>query len=95
MAAAFALDRCVERIRAAAGRPDLEVEILATSSFAFSAQVASRWHVGRAFLVGDAAHRMTPRGGRGMNTAIADGLDLGWKLASVVRGLAGEALLDS
>ncbi len=95
MAAAFALDRCVERIRAAAGRPELTVEILATSSFAFSAQVASHWYVGRAFLVGDAAHRMTPRGGRGMNTAIADGLDLGWKLAWVLRGLAGEALLET
>ena len=50
---------------------------------------------GRAFLVGDAAHRMTPRGGRGMNTAIADAYDLSWKLAWVCRGLADPALLDT
>ena len=37
---------------------------------------------------------MTPRGGRGMNTAIADAYDLGWRLAWLVRGLAGAALLD-
>lgn len=92
---AFPLDRCLALIREAAGRPDLDVELLATSVFAFAAQVATRWRVGRAFLVGDAAHRMTPRGGRGMNTAIADGHDLGWKLAWVVRGLAGAALLDA
>jgi hypothetical protein len=91
----FPPERCVAMIRAAAGRPDLGVEILATNTFAFSAQVAERWRAGRAFLVGDAAHRMTPRGGRGMNTAIADAFDLGWKLAWVVRGLAAPALLDT
>jgi 2-polyprenyl-6-methoxyphenol hydroxylase-like FAD-dependent oxidoreductase len=95
LAAAFSLDACVARVRAAAGRPELPVEILATGAFAFSAQTASRLRDGRAFLVGDAAHRMTPRGGRGMNTAIADGLDLGWKLAWVSRGLADPALLDT
>ena len=47
------------------------------------------------FLVGDAAHRVTPRGGTGMNTAIADGYDLGWKLGWVLRGWAGRELLDS
>jgi putative polyketide hydroxylase len=38
---------------------------------------------------------MTPRGGRGMNTAIADAYDLSWKLAWTVRGLAGDGLLES
>jgi putative polyketide hydroxylase len=47
------------------------------------------------FLVGDAAHRVTPRGGTGMNTAIHDGYDLGWKLAWVLRGWAEPELLDS
>jgi putative polyketide hydroxylase len=95
VSAAFPLARCEALIREAAGRPDMEVELLATSTFAFAAQVAERWRDGRVFLVGDAAHRMTPRGGRGMNTAIADGHDLGWKLGAVVRGHAGPGLLDS
>ena len=48
---------------------------------------------GRVFLVGDAAHRTTPRGATGMNTGIADGHNLGWKLGWAARGLAGESLL--
>ena len=93
--AAFPLDRCVALVREAGGDPDLEVEILAIGSFAFSAQVAARSRDGRVFLVGDANHRMTPRGGRGMNTANHDANDLGWKLAWVMCGLAGPALLDT
>lgn len=93
--AAFPPERCIELIRAAAGVADLPVELLASNAFAFSAQVAARARDGRVFLVGDAVHRMTPRGGRGMNTAIADAFDLGWKLAWACRGLAGSELLDS
>lgn len=93
--AAFPPERCVALIRAAAGRSDLPVEVLATSSFAFSAQVASRMRDGRAFLVGDAAHRVTPRGGTGMNTAVHDAHDLGWKLAWVLQHWADADLLDS
>lgn len=93
--AAFPPERCIELVREAAARPDLEVEIVATNAFAFSAQVAARMRVGRVFLVGDSAHRMTPRGGRGMNTAIADAFDLAWKLAWVCRGIAGVPLLDT
>src|SRR5262249_4700076 len=50
---------------------------------------------GRTFLIGDAAHRVTPRGGTGMNTAIHDGHDLGWKLAWVARGWGADGLLES
>jgi 2-polyprenyl-6-methoxyphenol hydroxylase-like FAD-dependent oxidoreductase len=95
VAAMFPPARCVALIREATGRPDLDVELLATSAFVFSAQTAERWRDGRVFLVGDAAHRMTPRGGRGMNTAIADAFDLSWKLAYAVRGIAGPGLLET
>ena len=47
------------------------------------------------FLAGDAAHVHSPAGGQGMNTGIQDAWNLGWKLALVARGLAGETLLDT
>jgi 2-polyprenyl-6-methoxyphenol hydroxylase-like FAD-dependent oxidoreductase len=56
---------------------------------------AARYRSGRALLAGDAAHVHSPAGGQGMNTGIQDAVNLGWKLALVVRGVADEALLDS
>ena len=85
----------VRLIRTGAGAPDLPVEIERTGSFTFAAQTARRYREGRVFLVGDAAHRMTPRGGTGMNTAIHDAYDIGWKLAWVHRGWAAESTLDA
>jgi 2-polyprenyl-6-methoxyphenol hydroxylase-like FAD-dependent oxidoreductase len=49
----------------------------------------------RVFLGGDAAHLFTPTGGLGYNTAIEDAVNLGWKLASVIKGASPVALLDS
>ena len=57
-------------------------------------QVA-RYRSGRAFLAGDAAHIHSPAGALGMNTGIQDAVNLGWKLAAVVAGQGGEALLES
>jgi 2-polyprenyl-6-methoxyphenol hydroxylase-like FAD-dependent oxidoreductase len=82
-------------IARAAGVGDLRARIERLSSFPFAAQIAERYRQGRGFLVGDAAHRMTPRGGTGMNTAIQDSFDLGWKLAWVLRGWAPRDLLDT
>jgi putative polyketide hydroxylase len=87
--------RFVERIRAGAGIADLDVAIERTGSFTFAAQLADRFRAGNVFLAGDAAHRVTPRGGTGMNTAISAGHDLGWKLGWVLRGWAGSELLDT
>jgi putative polyketide hydroxylase len=87
--------RFVERIRTGAGVADLDVAIERTGSFTFAAQLADRFRAGNVFLAGDAAHRVTPRGGTGMNTAISAGHDLGWKLGWVLRGWAGPELLDT
>jgi putative polyketide hydroxylase len=87
--------RFVQRIRAGAGVGDLEVSIERTGTFSFAAQLADRFRAGHVFLAGDAAHRVTPRGGTGMNTAIGGGHDLGWKLGWVLRGWAGPELLDT
>ncbi len=87
--------RCTDLIRAGAGLPDLQPEILAVMPFVMGGHVATAFRAGRTFLVGDAAHRTTPVGGIGMNTAIHGAHNLGWKLAWVLRGWAGEALLDS
>ena len=80
-------------IQRAAGTNALRPQIERLSTFTFAAQMAERYAWGRCFLVGDAAHRATPRGGTGMNTAIQDSFDLGWKLAWVLRGWANPGLL--
>ncbi|MFC4507142.1 MULTISPECIES: FAD-dependent monooxygenase [Streptomyces] len=65
-----------------------------TSRFRVHAKVAPRFRAGPVLLAGDAVHAHTTAGGQGLNTGIQDGYDLGWKLASVVRG-CDPALLDS
>jgi len=82
-------------IREAAGAQHLEPVIEHTSTITYAVELAERFRDRSAFLIGDAAHRLTPRGATGMNTAIRDGYDLGWKLAWVLRGWAEEDLLDS
>ena len=57
--------------------------------------VAERFQERRVFLLGDAVHLFTPTGGLGYNTAIEDAVNLGWKLAAVLRGWGGARLLDS
>jgi 2-polyprenyl-6-methoxyphenol hydroxylase-like FAD-dependent oxidoreductase len=58
-------------------------------------RVASRFRQGRLFLVGDAAHAYSPATGQGMNAAIQDAANLGWKLAFAARRPGRGALLDS
>jgi 3-(3-hydroxy-phenyl)propionate hydroxylase len=57
--------------------------------------MAEHFRSGRVFLIGDAAHVMPVWQGQGYNSGIRDSLNLSWKLAMVLRGLAGEQLLDT
>jgi putative polyketide hydroxylase len=88
-------DELIALLATATGVPGLRPRLERRWSFRFAAQMSERSRHGRVFLVGDAVHRVTPRGGTGMNMAIQDAYDLGWKLAWVLRGWAGAALLDS
>jgi putative polyketide hydroxylase len=88
-------DELTALLAAATGVPGLRPRLERRWSFRFAAQISERSRRGLVFLVGDAVHRVTPRGGTGMNMAIQDGYDLGWKLAWVLCGWAGTALLDS
>ena len=65
------------------------------ASYRFHALLASRWREGRVFLAGDAAHQQPPFLGQGMCQGIRDVANLAWKLAAVLQGRAGDALLDT
>ena len=65
------------------------------STYRVHHRVANRFRGGRAFLLGDAAHIHSPVGGQGMNTGIGDAVNLAWKLAAVLHGVAPAPLLDS
>jgi 2-polyprenyl-6-methoxyphenol hydroxylase-like FAD-dependent oxidoreductase len=66
-----------------------------SSRFLSERKQAERYRAGRVFIAGDAAHVHSPLGGQGMNTGIADAMNLGWKLAEAVGGTAPGWLLDS
>jgi 2-polyprenyl-6-methoxyphenol hydroxylase-like FAD-dependent oxidoreductase len=88
--------RCAELVRAALGvAGGFPVEIENVQLWTAAADTARSFRQGNVFLAGDAAHTMPPTGGFGGNTGVADAHNLVWKLAMVLRGDAGPALLDS
>ncbi|WP_350247601.1 FAD-dependent monooxygenase [Rhodococcus sp. D-6] len=70
-------------------------EVLQSSIWHANVLVADRYRIGRLFVAGDAAHEVIPTGGYGLNTGIADAVNLGWKLAAVIQGYGSDGLLDS
>jgi putative polyketide hydroxylase len=93
-AAQFTPQRCRELIVAAIGE-HVDVEILDTAAWQPYEQVADRFSSRRVFLVGDAAHTMPPFKAGGANAAIQSAHNLAWKLAAVLNGAAGPALLET
>jgi 2-polyprenyl-6-methoxyphenol hydroxylase-like FAD-dependent oxidoreductase len=85
----------VQLVRDAVGDDSLQVHIEAIDKWRAVADNAATYQRGRIFLAGDAAHTMPPTGGFGGNTGVQDAHNIAWKLALVLRGLAGPALLDT
>ncbi|OBG96957.1 FAD-binding protein [Mycobacterium sp. E3298] len=90
----FTAQRCREMLSKAIGEP-MDVEIIDVAPWQPYERVANQFHCGRVFLVGDSAHTMPPFKGGGANTAIQSAHNLAWKLAAVVNGTAGPALLTT
>jgi len=74
---------------------DLAVEIVTLDPWSAHSLIAERYGTARVLLAGDACHLHPPFGGYGMNLGIGDAVDLGWKLAAVLRGWGGPQLLAS
>jgi 2-polyprenyl-6-methoxyphenol hydroxylase-like FAD-dependent oxidoreductase len=73
-----------------------DIEIIGRSAWnAGYTLVAEKFQRGRILLGGDAVHLFTPTGGLGYNTAVEDAVNLGWKLAAMIKGWGGPTLLDS
>jgi 2-polyprenyl-6-methoxyphenol hydroxylase-like FAD-dependent oxidoreductase len=81
-------------LQRAIARP-VDVEWVGASKWTRRGVVAEQFSKGRVFLAGDAVHQVSPTGALGMNTGIADAVDLGWKLAATIEGWGGPRLLDS
>lgn len=65
------------------------------SRFTDMTRQAATYRNGHVLLAGDAAHIHSPIGGQGLNTGVQDAVNLGWKLAQVVKGVSSEKLLDT
>jgi FAD binding domain len=65
------------------------------SRFTDAARQAASYRKGRVLIAGDAAHVHPPDGGQGLQTGVQDAVNLGWKLAQVVKGASPENLLDT
>ncbi|MCG5434211.1 bifunctional 3-(3-hydroxy-phenyl)propionate/3-hydroxycinnamic acid hydroxylase [Mycobacterium sp. MYCO198283] len=71
------------------------VDVIRHRIYTHHSRIAGAFRSGPMFLAGDAAHLMPVWQGQGYNSGIRDAANLGWKLAAVVNGQAGDALLDS
>ncbi|HEX8174179.1 MAG TPA: FAD-dependent monooxygenase [Pyrinomonadaceae bacterium] len=86
----------IERQIKREARLQLEIsEVNWFSLYKVHSRRVNRFSEGRSFVAGDAAHIHSPAGAQGMNTGIQDAYNLAWKLAFVIKGWAGEELLET
>ena len=88
-------EQCIEMAARLIDDPGVEIKIESKSGWTINEAYAMQVANGRVFCMGDAIHRHPPNNGLGANTSIQDAYNLCWKLAMVLRGEAGPALLDS
>jgi 2,4-dichlorophenol 6-monooxygenase len=88
---AFIRDLAVKLV----GTDDFEMRVSSRAPWTINYHFATSISKGRVFCAGDAIHRHPPNNGLGSNTSIQDSYNLAWKLAHVIKGLAGPSLLDS
>jgi 3-(3-hydroxy-phenyl)propionate hydroxylase len=93
--AAFESDANVHKLLARVLPPEVKPNVIRRRVYMHHARIAPTFRKGRALLAGDAAHLMPVWQGQGFNTGIRDASNLAWKLALVVKGRAGDALLDT
>lgn len=75
--------------------PGVEFEFVWIGPYGYRDHLLDNFRHGRILFIGDSAHVVSPFGARGGNSGIQDAANLGWKLALVVQGHAGDALLDT
>ena len=75
--------------------PDADATVIRRQVYTFHARMVDKWSTKRVFLAGDAAHLTPPFAGQGMNSGVRDAHNLSWKLAAVLRGELGPALLET
>ncbi|MYW65843.1 oxygenase [Streptomyces sp. SID8379] len=88
-------DRFARKLTAGLGHEVSVADPNWVSVFTAQQRMVPAMRAGRCFVAGDAAHVHSPASGQGMNTGIQEAYNLGWKLASVIHGHAGDRLLDS
>lgn len=88
-------DELVRRIRILIGDATVPIRIASRMVWYVNQQYATSYATGRVLCAGDAVHRHPPSSGLGSNTCIQDAFNLAWKIAYVVKGWAGAALLES
>jgi len=88
-------ENALAKICSLVGDPALEVEFMTVAPWYVNQAYAEHCSVGRIFCGGDAVHRHPLSSGLGSNTSMQGGFNLAWKLATVVKGEAGPALLET
>lgn len=85
----------LSRLHQMIGNEAVPIEILSTFKWTINDQVAREWTKGNVICIGDAAHRHPPINGLGSNTCISDAMNISWKLAYVLKGIANHRILRS